>query len=61
MPLVTACIGRREQFPMPHCVVAKKQSDGDGDEGDIRIFYETFGRGPVKVLMIMGESIVDNP
>lgn len=40
---------------MPYCTV-----DGDGDgslaagEIEIKIFYRTYGRGPIKVLLIIG-------
>lgn len=40
---------------MPYCTVA---GDGDGSlsagESEIKIFYRTYGRGPIKVLLIIG-------
>ncbi|KAL7003630.1 hypothetical protein U1Q18_004781 [Sarracenia purpurea var. burkii] len=40
---------------MPYCYVGSYQTGGDpGSNNGIKIFYRTYGRGPVKVLMIIG-------
>lgn len=40
---------------MPYCEVGKYQNTAEaaGNNG-IKIFYETYGHGPVKVLLIIG-------
>ncbi|XP_059667258.1 uncharacterized protein LOC132312771 [Cornus florida] len=41
---------------MPFCDVGTYQNGGDavGSSNGIKIFYRTYGRGPIKVLMIIG-------
>lgn len=43
---------------MPFCEVGKYQDPADaaGNNG-IKIFYKTYGRGPVKVLLIIGNFL----
>lgn len=45
---------------MPICEVGRYQDDEDAVMNNgIKIFYRTYGQGPVKVLMIIGIIFVD--
>ncbi|CAI7856973.1 unnamed protein product, partial [Closterium sp. NIES-53] len=57
---------------MPYCMIPSNASDGKrnngasakreecSDDGQVKLFYETYGRGDTKVLMIMGFAAMHN-
>lgn len=47
---------------MPFCEVSKYQTGPEALRNNgIKIFYRTFGRGPIKVLMIIGTPFIISP
>ncbi|XP_078177263.1 uncharacterized protein LOC144571765 isoform X1 [Carex rostrata] len=39
---------------MPFCIVSKSSRDEEGTQGGVRIFYQRYGHGSTKVLLIIG-------